>query len=27
MGLASAAVFLGYKLGDTPDETRRYLGL
>jgi GPH family glycoside/pentoside/hexuronide:cation symporter len=27
MGLASAAVFLGYKLGDTPEETRRYLGL
>jgi GPH family glycoside/pentoside/hexuronide:cation symporter len=26
MGLASAAVFLGYKLGDTPDETRRHLG-
>jgi hypothetical protein len=25
MGIVSAAVFLGYKLGDTPEETRRYL--
>jgi GPH family glycoside/pentoside/hexuronide:cation symporter len=27
MAIASAAVFLGYRLGDTPEETRRNLGL
>jgi len=27
MAIAAAAVFLGYRLGDTPQETRRHLGL
>jgi hypothetical protein len=27
MAIASAVVFLGYRLGDTPEETRRNMGL
>ena len=27
MAIASAAVFLGYRLGDTPEQTRQNLGL